>query len=42
MKNSDSNKVKGSISRREFTKRSILALAVAGSAGLTGYGRRDE
>ena len=38
MKNSDSNKAKGSISRREFTKRSILALAAAGGAGLIGYG----
>lgn len=38
MKNSDSNKVKGSISRREFTKRSILVLAATGGAGLIGYG----
>ena len=38
MKNSNSNKAKGSLSRREVTKRSILALAAAGGAGLIGYG----
>lgn len=32
------NKRKGSLSRREFTKKSLLAIAAAGTTGLIGYG----
>ncbi len=38
MKTGKKNQSKGSVSRREFTRRSILLIAAAGTAGLTGYG----
>jgi hypothetical protein len=38
MKNNGSKTGKGSLSRRDFTKRSILAIAGLGAAGLIGYG----
>ncbi len=38
MKNDSSNKTRGSLTRRDFAKRSIIILAGAGTAGLVGYG----
>ncbi|MFH1321285.1 MAG: twin-arginine translocation signal domain-containing protein, partial [Bacteroidota bacterium] len=38
MKRNDINTYRGSLSRRDFTKKSILAIAAAGAAGLIGYG----
>lgn len=38
MKRNDINKSKRSLTRREFTKKSVLAIAAAGTAGLIGYG----
>ena len=38
MENDSNDKARGSLSRRDFAKRSIIILAGAGTAGLVGYG----
>jgi hypothetical protein len=38
MENDSSDKARGSLSRRDFAKRSIIIIAGAGTAGLLGYG----
>ncbi len=37
MKSNDANQGKGSLTRRDFTKKSIIAIATVGTAGIVGY-----